>query len=136
MDILLSAVPAQIAILNVPGTLYDRRARIASAVYDQFTSGSAPPWFTAMPKDAQSYVVQDFLPNNLEDPMTLDILALASPISTATPAPGPTATPSAEPAHGMNSKEKAVVAGTVVPVISIGAAMAFVIWFVRRRRMK
>ncbi|KAM0720626.1 hypothetical protein Q7P37_004763 [Cladosporium fusiforme] len=133
MNALTSALPVPIAIFSTQTSL------LATAVFNEFSSGSAPAWFTDMPRDVQSYIVQDFLPNYLQEPMTLDILALAKPGSTATPVPAPTLAPVAEYtqiAHGMSSKDKVVVAGTVIPVVSIGAAIAFGFWLARRRKRK
>lgn len=131
MDEMLSAIPAPIAIIH-------EMRQFATAVYEEFTSGSAPPWFTKMPREVRSFVVQDFLPVYVQVQMTLDIAALAKPGSTATPMPGPTAAPSpsglTRVADKMSSREKAVVAGTVVPVIVIGIAIVFAIWFIRRRK--
>jgi hypothetical protein len=83
MSVLTGHVPASVQILTDAGS-----ADFATAVYRQFTSGTAPSWFRAMPTHVQSFVVLDYLPNWLNEPMAIDMLALASP----TPAARPTGT--------------------------------------------
>jgi hypothetical protein len=116
----------------------------ATAVYRQFTSGTAPPWFQAMPTEVQSFVVLDYLPNLLTEPMTLDMLALASPAARPTATTEPTATstsmPSAtytESTHDHASRNNvAMVTGTVVPVVCLALIFGFAIWLVRRRKAR
>lgn len=124
-------------------------AGFATAVYNQFASGTAPPWFKSMPTDVQSFVVLDYLPNNLDEPMTLDILALASPAARPTATTEPTAaskptlsTPSAtpdesgpDPSHSPRTKV-AVITGTVVSVISLACILSFAILFIRHRKAR
>jgi hypothetical protein len=109
-------VPAALLIFTSGG---DRV--FATAVYEQFTSGTAPPWFAAMPTDVQSFVVLDYLPNLLAGPMTLDMLALASPAARPTATTEPTAAStsmqpaaSTESVHNHASRiDVAIVAGTI-----------------------
>lgn len=134
MSVLEEAVPAAVLIM----TDYLDEA-FATAVYSQFTSGTAPPWFKAMPTDVQSFVALDFLPKKLKDePMTLDMLALASPAArpTSTPASTSTSTPSATNDDHSPRVNVAVITGVVVPVISLALIFSFAIWFFQRRKSR
>lgn len=127
-----SAAPVQIAILNGQVTPF------VSAIDEDLATGDIPAWYTGMPSDVRSFLVHDLLPNLLGKPMSLDLLALDNVGETSEPMPASTAI-SPEPtltAHGMASRDKAIVAGTVIPVVVIGLAVAFGIWLIRRRRKK
>jgi hypothetical protein len=132
-------VPAVVLILTGGGERV-----FATAMYEQFTSGTAPPWFEAMPTDVQSFVILDHLPGWLTEPMTLDMLALASlaarPAATAestatsTSMPSTTYTESRDNhASGINV---AMVAGTIVPVTCLALILGFAIWLTRRRKTR
>lgn len=134
--VLSSALPAAIALLA------SKKYDVATAVYSQFTSGIPPPWFTSMPSNVQSYVVLNWLPSYLAEPMTIDILAMANPSPVATPTPGPAATsqPTAtrEPKYrnqltSSQKREGTIVAATIVPTVAL-VAIAILIWYVLRRR--
>lgn len=139
-DVLSKAVPAPVALLDdgIGG-------KYATAIYDQFTSGEPPSWFTSLSPDVQSFVILDFLPGHLDEPMTLDLLAFASPASTPTPVPAattriddpePTASPTIMDQERIASRDKAIIAGTTIPVVSLILLAAFVIWLVRRHKSK
>lgn len=143
MSVLGEHVPAAVLLLS------DSYAAFATAVYEQFTSGTAPPWFGAMPTDVQSFVVLDYLPNNLDEPMTLDILALASPAARPTATAEPTtassptlSTPSAtSDKSGLDDSPSprinvAVMTGIIVAVISLVLILSFAIWFLQRRKAR
>jgi hypothetical protein len=132
-------VPAAVLILTGGGERV-----FATAVYEQFTPGTAPPWFEAMPTDVQSFVVLDYLPNLLAEPMTLDMLALASPAARPTATTEPTAVStsmqpaaSTESVHDHASRiDAAIVAGTIVPVVCVALVLGFAIWLIRRRKTR
>lgn len=132
-DVLSKAVPAPVALLDDGiGCKY------ATAVYEQFTSGEPQLWFTSISPDVQSFVISDFLPGHLDEPMTLDLLAFASPASTPTPVPAAT-TGSDDPELTASAtvmdqeriapRDKAIIAGTIVPVVSLILLAALVIWW-------
>lgn len=139
LNVLSNAVPAAVALLDD-----DYGHKYATAIYDQFTSGEPPHWFTSLSKDAQSFVILDFLPDHLDEPMTLDLLAFASPASTPTFVPA-TTTRSLDPEltasmavmeeENITSRNKAII-GTVIPVVSLILLAAFGIWLTKRRRSK
>jgi len=139
MSVLTENLPAAVQILK-SGSDRD----FATAVYNQFTSGTAPPWFRAMPTDVQSFVVLDYLPYWLSVPMTIDMLALASPAArpTGTTSPtdttGPTATfkPMPTTTNRTSSKKDIVVVAILVPLVILAVAIGFAIWFVRYRRKR
>ena len=140
MSILTEHLPAAVVILT-----NSRDEDFATAVYSQFTSGTAPPWFKAMPTDAQSFVLLDYLPNGLSTPMTLDMLALAtvaSPAARPTGTTSPTSTsthmPSAtKQALGKTSeKNGTLVAAILIPLMLLALALGFSICYVRHRRHK
>jgi hypothetical protein len=139
MDILEEHVPAAVLILT-GGVERD----FASAVYKQFTSGTAPPWFEAMPTDVQSFVVLDYLPNILNEPMTLDMLALASPAARPAATAESTATSTSMPpttytesTHDHASRiDVAMVVGTVIPVTCLALILGFALWLIRRRKTR
>jgi hypothetical protein len=116
----------------------------ASAVYKQSTSGTAPPWFEAMPTDVQSFVVLDYLPNILNEPMTLDMLALASPAARPAATAESTATSTSMPpttytesTHDHASRiDVAMVVGTVIPVTCLALILGFALWLIRRRKIR
>lgn len=135
LDILTSALPAPVRLLGSTDSL-----ALATAVYSQFSSGTPPSWFTAMPSKAQSYVILEWLPNNMQQPMTIDMLALASPVATPTPGPTATSQPTAtkEPKYrnqltSSQKREGTIVAATIVPAVAL-VAIAILIWYVLRRR--
>jgi hypothetical protein len=139
MSVLESHVPAVVLILTGGGERV-----FATAVYEQFTSGTAPPWFEAMPTDVQSFVILDYLPVWLNEPMTLDMFALASPAARPAATAESTATSTSVPstiyaesgddhASGINV---AMVAGTVVPLTCLALILGFAIWFIRRRKIR
>jgi hypothetical protein len=139
MSFLTENLPAAVQILSKGGS-----ADFATAVYKQFTSGTAPSWFQVMPTDVQSYVVLDYLPNWLSEPMTLDWLALASPAARPTSTPGPTSiaaptvtikpTPSA--IDRTSFKKDVVVVAILIPLVALAIALGFAIWFFRYRRKR
>jgi hypothetical protein len=146
MSVLTGHVPASVQILTDAGS-----ADFATAVYRQFTSGTAPSWFRAMPTHVQSFVVLDYLPNWLNEPMAIDMLALASPTPAARPTgttptgtAGPTSTTgritistSTPPARDKTSSKKdVVVVAILVPLVILAVAIGFAIWFVRYRRRR
>jgi hypothetical protein len=145
MSVLTEHLPAAVQILTDGGS-----PDFASAVYQQFTSGTAPPWFQAMPTDAQSYVVLDFLPNWLREPMTLDWLALASPAARPTTTPGPTSVtgptgttrptlipmPTVSATNQTSSRRDVVVVAILIPLVALAIALGFAIWFFRYRRKR
>lgn len=132
MSIMNEHLPAAILMLKNQGAVF------ATAVYSQFTSGTAPSWFEAMPTDAQSFVLLDYLPNWMSEPMTLDLLAMASPASRPTGTAEPTTTSSFEPVPERASTKKAPIlfAAIFVPMISLAFALGFAVWFIRRRRKR
>lgn len=140
LDILSKAVPAPVALLDD-----DYGYNYATAIYNQLTSGEAPPWFVSLSPEIQSFVVLDFLPGRLDQPMTFDLLALASPASTPTPVPAATTRNSVPEVTGsatipdeeqVTSRDKAIIAGTIIPTVSLILLVAIGIWLVKRRRSK
>lgn len=145
MDSLSAVLPANIAVLNSNTRLF------ANAVYSQFTSGIAPSWFTQLPPDTQSYVVRDFLPNNLDQPMSLDLLALASPAAKPTLRPTATATPestvsvirspsaivspSAVSDH-RDHRKLAIVLGVILPITMVALLTSLTVLFIKRREAR
>jgi len=139
MSILTERVPATVQNLTSGGD-----ADFATAMYRQFTSGTAPPWFQAMPTDAQSFVVLDYLPNWLSEPMALEVLAVASPASRPTSTTGPTDTivptvilkPTPSTMNQTSSKRGTIVAVILIPLFILALALGFAIFFVRYRRRR
>ena len=139
MSVLNEHIPAAVQILTNGGY-----PAFATAVYRQFTSGTAPPWFQAMPTDVQSYVVLDYLPNWLSEPMTLDWLALASPAARPTSPTGPTDTvvptvlfkPTPSAMNQTSSKRGTIVAAVLIPLFILALALGFAILFIRYRRKR
>lgn len=125
---------------------------LAAAVQDELAAEARPSWCAAMPFDAQSYLVLDWLPQALHNKqMTLDYLSLAKPA--ATPSAVPTSTSSitttqaSEPpsvtmessAHSSDqksSRETAIIAGTIVPIFSPIFGILLALWLMKRRREK
>jgi hypothetical protein len=139
MSVLTEHLPAAVLILA-----HDASEEFATGMYRQFTSGTAPSWFQAMPTDVQSFVVLDYLPNWLNEPMTIDMLALASPAARPTAATGPTGTTRPTPTFKpmppemdkTSSKKDVVVVAILVPLVILAVAVGLAIWFVRYRRRK
>lgn len=137
MSVLTEHLPAAVQILKSGSD-----ADFATAVYNQFTSGTAPPWFQAMPMDVQSFVVLDYLPNWLGVPMTIDLLASPAARLTATTEPtgttGPAATNKSIPSvmNQTSSKRGTIVAAIVIPLFILALALGFAIFFVRYRRRR
>jgi hypothetical protein len=102
MSVLTEHLPAAVLILA-----HDGNPGFASAMYKQFISGTAPPWFQAMPTAARSFVVLDYLPNWLSEPMTLDIQQML-----ASPAARPTATSEPTSITGLISISTSITSGT------------------------
>jgi len=136
MSILNENVPAAVQILT-----NGQSADFATAVYRQFTSGTAPPWFRSMPTDVQSFVVLDYLPNLLSEPMTLDLLASPAARPTSTTGPtgtaGPTATIKLTPSSmDRSSKRGTIIAAILIPLFILALALGFAIFFIRYRRKR
>ncbi|GAB7329877.1 hypothetical protein MBLNU13_g01588t2 [Cladosporium sp. NU13] len=133
MSFLNEHVPAAVQILTNGGS-----SDFATAVYRQFTSGTAPSWFQAMPTDVQSYVVLDYLPNWLNEPMALDWLALASPAARPTGTTGPTATIKLTPValNQASSRRGTVIAAILIPLFILPLVLGSAIFFIRYRRRR
>ena len=91
-----------------------------------------------MPTDAQSFVVLYYLPNWLSEPMTIDMLALASPAARPTSTVEPTTThKSMSSAMDQNEAEKfPLVTAILVPLLLLALTIGSAIWYVRYRRRK
>lgn len=136
MSILNENVPAAVQILT-----NDQSADFATAVYRQFTSGTAPPRFKSMPTDVQSFFVLDYLPNLLSEPMTLDLRAspAAGPTNSTGPTgtAGPTATIKLTPSPmDRSSKRGTIVAAILIPLFILALALGFAIFFIRYWRKR
>lgn len=137
MSVLTEHLPAAVQILKGGSD-----ADFATAVYNQFTSGTAPPWFKAMPTDVQSFVVLDYLPNWLSVPMTVDLLA--SPVArptgttgpTATPIPTVTSRPTVSAKDQASPKSGTIVIAILIPLLIIALALGFTVGFIRHRRRR
>ena len=134
MSILNENVPAAVQILT-----NGQSADFATAVYKQFTSGTASPRFKSVPTDVQSFFVLDYLPDLLSEPMTFDLLAspAAEPTSSTgqTGTAGPTATIKLTPSPMDRSlKRGTIVAAILIPFFILAPALGFAIVFIRYRR--
>lgn len=134
MSVLTEHLPAAILILAHGGS-----PDFATAVYSEFTSGTAPPWFQAMPTDVQSFVVLDYLPNWLDVPMTLDMQQmLASPAARPTGTTGPTATskPTLAAVDQTSPKSGTIAIAILIPLLIVALALGFTVGFIRHRRRR
>lgn len=145
-----NAVPAAVGMLDGD---YGYHGTYATAIYAQFTSGTAPPWFTALPAEVQSYLVLEFLPHWLGEPMTIDMLALASPAARPASVPATTTVASSALTPTQTSiptqtqtvvsnkgetpgKNRAIIAGTVIPIASLILLTSLALWLLKRRKAK
>ena len=92
-----------------------------------------------MPTDVQSFVVLNYLPNLLSEPMTLDLLASPAARPTSTTGPtgtaGPTATIKLTPSSmDRSSKRGTIIAAILIPFFILAPALGFAIVFIRYRR--
>lgn len=157
MSDLSEALPASIYTLE--DTVWNDNGPFAIAIYNQWT-GVAPSWFSQIPSSARSFLLYDYLPNYLEEAMTLHLDQSTS--STASPAASPTSGPSSTEApstfatatrsdttssvnnHTAQPSATALVegthdttkfaVGTVVPVMSLVMLGDLILLLVTRRR--
>lgn len=132
---------------------YDGDGPFATAMYNQWTSGIAPDWFGSIQPSAQSFLLYDNFPNNLEEPMTLALSRSASPAAVPTSGSSSTAAPSTfstsvsassamasstpvmEPIiTASHSRTTAIATGTVIPIVALGILGSVILWLVIRRR--
>jgi hypothetical protein len=140
MSILTEHLPAAVLILT-----NGRGVDFTTAVYRQFTSETARPWFKAMPTEAQGFVLLDYLPNWLSEPMTLDAQQLATvarPAARPTSTTWPTSTSNPMPlatsqGPGKTSgKNGPLVAVILIPLMLLALALGFSIYYIRHRKRR
>lgn len=149
MSVLSDALPT--SINNLRNDAAYTNGPFANAIYDDFTSGTPPPWFTAMPNAVQSFLILDYIPNWMsERPMALRVLGETAqpgasptssiPTSTLTPIQTSLSTAMDPELFSDTAPEPSdrhlvpIVVGTIVSVVVLAALLALILLLMRRKR--
>lgn len=130
-SVLLTALPS--SLLNLAQT---NAPAVSSIIQSDLANGKTPAWFTALPKDIQTYLVPATVTNtpdttrsNLEP--TIEIPTATTLQTTSTPAPGPAGEPT--PPTGLSIGAKVGIGvGVPIAVIAVAAVAGAYLLGVRR----
>lgn len=130
-SVLLTALPP--SLLNLAQT---NAPAVSSIIQSDFANGKTPAWFTALPKDIQTYLVPaaatstpDTTRSNPEP--TIEVTTATTLQTTSTPAPGPAGEPT--PPAGLSIGAKVGIGvGVPVAVIAVAAVAGAYLLGVRR----